>query len=63
MSKPIEEMDAKTRETVWNIATSVEWTAEDWKTFYFAITKAFTEIAYRHAKVKIWEQENGLLSK
>lgn len=53
MPKPIEEIDPKTADQVWRIAGQVEWTVEDWKTFYFALTKAFLEIAGRHAKRKI----------
>lgn len=53
MPKPIEEIDPKTADLVWRIAGSITWTVEDWKTFYFAVTRAFLEIAYRHAKEKI----------
>lgn len=52
MPKPIEEIDPKTADMVWRVADSVEWSAEDWRTFYFAVTKAFLTIAYRHAKRK-----------
>lgn len=50
---PIEQMDPKTAEQVWKIAGRVEWTVDDWKTFYWAITRAFAEIAYRHAVTRL----------
>jgi hypothetical protein len=53
MPKPIEDIDPKTADMVWRVAGSVEWSAEDWRTFYFAVTKAFLAIAYRHAKAKM----------
>jgi len=53
MPKPIEEIDPKTAAQVWELAGRITWTAEDWKTFYFAITRAFVEIVGRHAKEKI----------
>lgn len=53
MPKPIEKIDPKTADMVWRVAGSIKWTPEDWRTFYFAVTKAFLTIAYRHAKTKM----------
>jgi len=53
MPKPIEEIDPKIAARAWELAGRIDWTSEDWKTFYFAITKAFLTIAYRHAKAKM----------
>lgn len=49
MPKPIEEIDPKIAARAWELAGRIEWTSEDWKTFYFAITKAFVEIVGRRA--------------
>jgi len=53
MPNPIESIDPKLYDEVWRIASRLEWTAEDWKTFYWAVAKAFVEIAGRHAKQKM----------
>lgn len=53
MPKPIEEIDPKFADQIWRIAGSLEWTAEDWATFYFAITRAFVEIVGRRARSEI----------
>ena len=56
MPKPIEEIDPKLADRVWEMAGRIDWTAEDWRTFYFAITRAFVEIVGRHAKRKADEK-------
>lgn len=59
MPKPIEEIDPKIAARAWELAGRIEWTSEDWKTFYFAITKAFVEIVGRRARSEIEKNKNS----
>lgn len=59
MARPIEEIDPKVADKVWELVGRIEWTAEDWTTFYFAITKAFVQIVGRHAKRRMGGGSDG----
>lgn len=45
----------KIEEQAWNIAGAIEWTVEDWVTFYHCLTRAFMIISARHAQRRITE--------
>lgn len=59
MPKPIEEIDPKIAARAWELAGRIEWTSEDWKMFYCAITKAFVEIVGRRARSEIEKNKNS----
>lgn len=51
--KSIEQIDKKLADQIWELGGKIDFTAEDWKSFYYAITKAFVEIVGRHAKRRV----------
>lgn len=49
--------DRKILDEIWEIATRIEWTVEDWKDFYRSLSMFFVRVVGRHAKNKLSAQK------